>query len=273
MYNLTSQTLSTSTPSFVFQNTIPIRTVITESGEPLFCLADVCCAMEALPPSDVARQIKGEFKVSVLNTAPFETSGGRKNLIVITEPQLYFVMMRERTNKAHEFRQWVCNEVIPAIRKIVSYQTTAKAPQEVRVRELMENASYLLEKAGITGNQLALSLDQLHKAETGKSLLALTGTVLETPQQEQLLTIKQICKKFCIAPQSINQVLEELGLQKKTSTGWEPTEAGLKKGGTFVDVGEDHGQVIGRELKWPSSIVDEISDKFLSEYNLFYRKK
>lgn len=113
----------------------------------------------------------------------------------------------------------------------------------------------------------------LKEAKTGESLPALTDTVIKDPQHEQLLTIKQICKEFCIAPQSINQILEEIGLQKKTSAGWEPTEAGLKKGGTFVDVGKDHGQVIGRELKWPSSIVDEISDKFLSEYNLFYRKK
>ena len=36
---------------------------------------------------------------------------------MITEPQLYFVLMRSDKPKAKPFRQWVVNEVLPSIRK------------------------------------------------------------------------------------------------------------------------------------------------------------
>lgn len=45
-----------------------------------------------------------------------------QNLTFITEPQLYFVMMRSRAKVAHEFRQWICNEVLPSIRKNGAYK-------------------------------------------------------------------------------------------------------------------------------------------------------
>ena len=113
--------------TFNFGDT-PIRSIITPEGEPLFCLADVCKGCGLIDTKNTARQIKAEFQGGVLNTHPLETAGGVQSLTMITEPQLYFVAMRGRSQVAHEFRQWICNEVIPQLRKHGSYHVRAPLP-------------------------------------------------------------------------------------------------------------------------------------------------
>ncbi|WP_298784396.1 BRO family protein [uncultured Campylobacter sp.] len=106
----------------IFKNeNFEIRVTVDETGEPLFCLADVCKVLELTTPAKVAEAIKSEFEGSELNSYPFETVGGRQNFTMITEPQLYFVLMRSNKPNAKPFRMWVNKEVLPSIRKTGSY--------------------------------------------------------------------------------------------------------------------------------------------------------
>lgn len=84
---------------------------------PLFCLADVCKVLDLSTLAKVVAQIKEEFELGELNSCSFDTGYGVKEFTMITEPQLYFVMMRSRAKVARAFRQWIVNEVIPQIRK------------------------------------------------------------------------------------------------------------------------------------------------------------
>ena len=108
-----------STPSFSFHNN-SIRVQGTPDN-PLFCLADVCKVLALTDPSKTVKQIKEEFELTELNSGSFDTGFGIKKFTMITEPQLYFVMMRSRAKLAKAFRQWIVNEVIPTIRKTGSY--------------------------------------------------------------------------------------------------------------------------------------------------------
>lgn len=98
-----------------------IRVITSEDGVILFCLADVCASLNLTNATVIANQIKDEFELPKLNLASFDTGYGVKEFTVITEPQLYFVMMRSRAKVAREFRQWICNEVLPSIRKNGSF--------------------------------------------------------------------------------------------------------------------------------------------------------
>lgn len=98
-----------------------IRVVQNDKGEVLFCLADVCTSLNLSTPAKTANQIKEEFQGGELNSYPLQTKGGVQQCTMITEPQLYFVMMRSNSKIAREFRQWICNEVLPSIRKNGSY--------------------------------------------------------------------------------------------------------------------------------------------------------
>ena len=103
--------------SFNFQK---IRCVFIE-GEIHFCLSDVCSALNLTTPAKTVKQIKSEFKVGELNSYTFDTGYGIKKFSMISEPQLYFVMMRSNSDLAHNFRQWICKEVLPTIRKEGQY--------------------------------------------------------------------------------------------------------------------------------------------------------
>ena len=98
-----------------------IRVITSEDGVILFCLADVCASLNLTNATVIANQIKDEFELPKLNLASFDTGYGVKEFTMITEAQLYFVMMRSRAKVAREFRQWICNEVLPEIRKRGAY--------------------------------------------------------------------------------------------------------------------------------------------------------
>ena len=106
--------------SYNFHNS-NIRVEQNDKGEVLFCLADVCKSLNLQNPTHAVDQIKKEFELPTLNVASFDTGYGVKEFTMITEPQLYFVMMRSNSKIAREFRQWICNEVLPEIRKNGSF--------------------------------------------------------------------------------------------------------------------------------------------------------
>lgn len=135
--------------TYSFHDNAIRTTVIDQTSEIVFCLADVCKALNFTNTTNVVNQIKEEFELSMLNIASFDTGYGVKDFTMITEPQLYFVMMRSRAKVAREFRQWICNEVLPSIRKTGKYvaqhqdKPQAKAPAnkspwfEREIRELL----------------------------------------------------------------------------------------------------------------------------------------
>ncbi|NDJ28074.1 hypothetical protein DMB95_09215 [Campylobacter sp. MIT 12-8780] len=84
---------------------------------PLFCLSDICKILGLAYPNKIANMIKKEFEWEELNSASFDTGYGVKKFTMITEPQLYFVLMRSDKPKAKPFRRWISDEVLPKIRK------------------------------------------------------------------------------------------------------------------------------------------------------------
>lgn len=105
-------------------NSDVVRTQLDDKGEPLFCLSDICKILEISDPSNTSRQVKEEFETPVLNTGVIQRETGPVEATFLTEPQLYFVMMRSRSSAARPFRQWVVNEVLPSIRKTGKYEVT-----------------------------------------------------------------------------------------------------------------------------------------------------
>jgi len=241
-----------------------VRTQRDDSGEPLFCLADVCKVLEITNPSVTATQLKEEFGCPKLNLGHLVDSLGRdQEAIFITEPQLYFVMYRTRSAKAKPFRRWVDSEVLPAIRKTGRYELHPQAapqpePASIQLKELLEVTKIVLEPAGIEGNQLTLALDKVVKNETGKSALALAGVQLVAPTQARLLTPTEIGRPLGLSAVAVNKKLEAMGYQVRTNNGWELTASGKQAGGVYLDVGKKHnnGTPI-RQLKWPANVASQ----------------
>lgn len=100
----------------VFENPIfgQIRMVMVDD-EPMFCLIDVCRALEIKNATDVAKRLD-EDELTRLNLGG---RAGESNFI--TESGLYAVIVRSDKPNAKKFRKWVTSEVLPAIRKTGGY--------------------------------------------------------------------------------------------------------------------------------------------------------
>ncbi len=141
-------TLYTTTPSVqLFNCNLGQVRVIIENGEPLFCLADLAYSLELTNPTNVKISIDREFdKGGMFNIYPLQTKGGAQNFTFINESELYFIIMRSKSDKAKAFRQWVTKEVLPSIRKQGSYNVAQKpAIPQTYAEALLEAGRLALE--------------------------------------------------------------------------------------------------------------------------------
>lgn len=92
-----------------------IRT-ITINGEPWFIASDVA---KALGYSDTAKAIRTHCKgVAEMDTP---TNGGVQKMKIITEGDMYRLIMKSKLPSAEKFEEWVCDEILPSIRKTGGY--------------------------------------------------------------------------------------------------------------------------------------------------------
>lgn len=104
----------------IFQNEQfgKVRIATNESNEPLFCLADVAKALGYNRPADaVSQHCKG---VVIL---PTPTNGGVQEMKYGKESEVYRLTMKSKLPDAEKFQDWVCDEVLPSIRKHGAYMT------------------------------------------------------------------------------------------------------------------------------------------------------
>lgn len=155
-----------------------IRTSVTESGEPLFCLADVTKALEL---NGGARNVKSRLNPKGVVSINTPTNGGIQQLNFITEPNLYKCIFQSRKKEAEQFQDWVCGEVLPSIRKSGGYMVAKvdETPEQIMARALM------LAKETIDRQQAALA-----KAESKNYVLQCQNDALTSMNEGQQRTIK-----------------------------------------------------------------------------------
>lgn len=103
-----------------------IRT-ITKDNEPMFCLIDICKALEIKNATDVAKRLD-EDELTRLNLG---SRAGETNFI--TESGLYAVILRSDKPNAKKFRKWVTSEVLPSIRKTGSYNIPKSTSGQIQL--------------------------------------------------------------------------------------------------------------------------------------------
>ena len=102
-----------------------IRTVMKD-GEPMFCLVDICRALEISNPSKVAQRLDDDERTK------FELGrAGETNFI--TESGLYAVILRSDKPNARKFRKWITSEVLPSIRKTGAYGKPMTTAQKIQL--------------------------------------------------------------------------------------------------------------------------------------------
>ena len=119
-----------------------VRTIII-NNEPMFCLGDLCKALEL-----TAKEVKRRLSDEVVSKHLIEDSLGRtQNTLFVSEDGLYDVILESRKESAKRFRKWVTSEVLPSIRKTGSYHlpSTYKEALIQLVAQVEENERLQLE--------------------------------------------------------------------------------------------------------------------------------
>lgn len=132
-----------------------VRTMLV-NDEPMFCLIDICKALEIKNATDVAKRLD-EDELTRLNLG---SRAGETNFI--TESGLYAVILRSDKPNAKKFRKWVTSEVLPSIRKTGSYNKPMTTKEKIQLlaqgnEELNERVDIVEEK--VTGLENNMTID------------------------------------------------------------------------------------------------------------------
>lgn len=191
-----------------------IRTAGT-SEQPLFCLADVCKALE-LKTKDVKRRLED----GVVLTHPIVDSLGREQVAnFVNEDGLYDVILDSRKKEAKAFRKWITSEVLPSIRKTGGYiaATSDMTDKEIMARALLvanETIKRKDEKIKCleteNKNQQHIITTLADKATYLDQILANKSTILVT----------SIAQDYGMSAKKFNQLLHQLGIQYNLNKQW-----------------------------------------------------
>lgn len=106
-----------------------IRTVMKD-GEPIFCLADICKALELEQVSRVKQRLRRD---GVTTSKVIDRLGREQDATFINEANLYKAIFQSRKESAERFTDWVTTEVLPAIRKTGAYGKPMTTAQKIQL--------------------------------------------------------------------------------------------------------------------------------------------
>ena len=207
-----------------------VRTAGTPE-KPLFCLADVCKALE-LRSGDVMRRLDKD----VVSTQPLSTAGGTQMANFVNEDGLYDVILDSRKPEARAFRKWVTSEVLPSIRKTGSYGVPNSFAEALMLAakqqfQIEENEKKI---AALNEEQERLLIENTQKDETiteqGEQIIKLTSDISQMQpkvdycdiilRSTSTVLITQIAQDYGMSAKTFNKVLSEMKIQHRVNNQW-----------------------------------------------------
>ena len=192
-----------------------VRT-ITKDNEPMFCLADVCKALELEQVSRVKSRLKED---GVTNSKVIDRLGREQEATFINESNLYKVIFQSRKPSAERFTDWVTDEVIPSIRKNGGYIANQ---EQMTPEQIVANALIVAQ------NIISQKDRQIEELET--SVQQMDAVITEmTPKvdyadrilsSKDCMTVSQIAQDYGMSAKRFNKILHTAGIQRKVGDQW-----------------------------------------------------
>ncbi|MBQ3980544.1 MAG: hypothetical protein II631_00665 [Treponema sp.] len=134
---------------------------LVHNGEPWFVGKDIA---SSLGYKDTVNALKEHVDNEDKDIIKIMTSSGIQNAVVINESGLYSLIFGSKLETARQFKRWVTNEVLPAIRKTGGYtKPTNEAERAQRyLHQTNANTQGLHAESGIIGQQIRL-LDRVER--------------------------------------------------------------------------------------------------------------
>lgn len=242
-----------------------IRTVSID-GNPYWVANDVAKILGYQRTSDAVKHCKGAAKHRTL-----QTPGGKQELRVIGESDLYRLIANSKLPSAEKFEAWIFEEVLPTIRKTGGYQSQQSpiktAHGLLEVDKAFRAALRMAKAIGLDSSAAILSANQLARKVTGSDALELLEVRgIERPIEDHPLTPTEIGKFIGgVSGQAVNKMLCQSNFQEKVGNIYVPTAKG-EDYAVIVDTGKRHGDGAPvHQLKWKRSVVDLLKIEILNQ--------
>lgn len=107
-----------------------VRTEV-KNFQPWFCLNDICNILDITDKPQLRKRLNERGMCLI----PTPTAGGKQKTYYINESNLYRCILKSDKPQAKNFENWICEEVLPQIRKTGAYGVpaeTAPAPLDAK---------------------------------------------------------------------------------------------------------------------------------------------
>jgi prophage antirepressor-like protein len=273
---MNNSSTQTALQQFSFESQ-SIRIISDENGAPWFIAKDVASLLGyANTRETIIKHCKKSKSLKDIGVAihdPYTNQQLDTQTKAIPESDVYRLIMRSNLESADKFQEWVCDEVLPAIRKTGSYSVdTSRQDFNNSIRELNPSRLAKTHRSmlaiaklnGLKGNQAIISADRATTKLEGHSTLALLGIDLIAEVKEKTLNPTEIGMQLGnISAQSVNKMLKERGYQISfrdchNNLQWDATDKG-KPYGEMADVGKKNNEGAPiKQWRWYSSIIEQL---------------
>ncbi len=237
-----------------------VRTVVDDNGEVWFVGKDVATV---LGYSDTVNALKQHCRGVAKRHPILDTLGRQQEVRIISEPDLFRLVVNSKLPTAERFERWVFEEVLPAIRKTGAYTVPGTlaalpAPTHDRVSAILLIGDAVAKVPGVkSGIAMAATLTCIHE-NTGLAVETLRRTLPAANEPICSLNATQLGKLLNRSAKATNQLLAAGGFQFRNDRDeWELTEVGEAWAEAMPYSRNGHS---GYQILWNPAVADELKE-------------
>ena len=133
-----------------------LRVLVDEKGEPWFLGKDILNALDIFDSYTAYKRLADEEKTYTARNCVGLGKG--RDVVLVSEPGLYKLVMRSDKKEAIEFQNWIAQEVLPSIRKTGSYTAPGAKPPSAPDLINMDRKGLLAQLQAVT--QIAMEAEE-----------------------------------------------------------------------------------------------------------------
>lgn len=248
-----------------------IRTV-TVNDEPMFCLADVCKALEITHVTDVKKRLKKDG----VGTAEVTDSIGRtQRATFVNESNLYKTIFQSRKESAEKFTDWVTSEVLcPLCGQSYPADKIAQIKAEFEEKKVALKANWekehtdALERIVADGNRykdlISRTQEKIVDLRTNQEKIKVNLQSAETERDRVIKLLKSLPDKVdCSANAEYQKLQEQITLKEeylsKMNSGAEiRQQLKIKKNGLMDELAIVEKQIASADNSAKEERIEEL---------------
>lgn len=237
-----------------------VRTVVADSGEVWFVGKDVAVV---LGYADTVNALKQHCR-GVVKRHPIVDSLGRQQATrIISEPDLFRLVVNSKLPTAERFERWVFEDVLPSIRKTGGYampNTAAAlpAPTQDRVTSILLIGEAVARVPGVKpGIAMAAALTCIHE-NTGLAIETMRHALPACNEPLAAVNPTKLGEHVGLSAKQVNRRLADLGYQYRNERDeWELTEVGRTWGEALPFSRNGHSSY---QILWKLDVADRLKE-------------